>query len=71
MKKSTTGKWRDKNGTAVDQLPAIPPDDYEGSFAKWHTELIRMGLMKDDDELCDIMISRRVYNNLLKKCEAE
>jgi len=27
--------------------------------------------MKDGDELCDIMISRKVYNSLLKKCEAE
>lgn len=71
MEKLNTGKWWGENGTAVDQLPAIPPADYEGSFAKWHTELIRMGLMKDGDELCDIMISRKVYNSLLKKCEAE
>jgi len=71
MEKSTTGKRRDKNGAAIDQLPAIPPNDYEGSFAKWQTELIRMGLMKDGDELCDIMISIKVYNSLLKKCEAE
>ena len=53
------------------KLPAIPPEDYEGTLADWLTGLISRGLWdeKDPEWFGDVMISRKDYADLLQECE--
>ncbi len=54
-----------------DRLPAIPPDDYKGSVARWQRVLHEVGIWdgKDPSEIMDIKISGADYNLMLRICE--
>lgn len=51
-----------------DKIPAIPPNDYEGSMADWITTLFEMGY-QNADEYYDIYLTHEQYEELLTKCE--
>ena len=53
------------------RLPAIPPNDYEGSMADWVVGLIEMGYPEEKAwEYYDIELTESNYTELLEKCEA-
>lgn len=52
------------------KLPAIPPNDYEGSIADWEIALIGRGLMEHGDWYGDIWLTREIYREILEECEA-
>lgn len=53
-------------------IPAIPPEDYDGSIADWVVALVQRGLFDDSTGgwYGDVMITEEVYNEILKECEA-
>jgi len=50
-------------------FPAIPPNDYQGTIAKWIVGLQQRGLLKEDQFYGDIMIPESVYDEILEECE--
>jgi len=52
-------------------IPAIPPEDYNGSIADWIVALVSRDLFDDSSGQWygDVMISTKVYNEILKECE--
>ncbi len=54
-------------------LPAIPPDDYEGSVADWHYALLKLELWNGEDpsEIMDIKLNRADYHSILAICEGK
>ena len=64
--------WKNKDGTPCKTLPAIPPDDYEGTIADWIVALIERGYTSSEaNEYYDIELNVDVYDNLLDECEAK
>lgn len=57
--------------TQNNKIPAIPPNDYEGSIADWMVWLISEGYLKDgsDEFYGDIMLTESEYARLLDDCE--
>ena len=51
------------------RLPAIPPNDYEGTIADWMTALITRGLIKDDESFDDVWLTENQYVEILEECE--
>lgn len=64
--------WKDHSGRAVSKLPAIPPNDYEGTQADWMTGLMERGLWdgRRPEFHGDVWITVDQYNELLEACEA-
>lgn len=54
-------------------IPAIPPDDYQGTIADWMVALVIRNLWNDSDGSWygDVMISERVWSEILNECENE
>ena len=50
-------------------LPAIPPQDYEGSIACWMITLQELGLWNGEGFYGDIVVSIADYNRLLLASE--
>lgn len=52
-------------------IPAIPPDDYEGTIADWMVALISRGIWDDSDGSWygDVMISQDTWWEILEECE--
>ncbi len=52
-------------------IPAIPPDDYQGSQADWMIALQERGLWNGDGWHGDIKISETIWLEILEECEYE
>ncbi len=54
-----------------DLISAIPPEDYKGTQADWHMELIQRGLWNGDPETWhgDVLIPAQTWWEILEKCE--
>ncbi len=52
-------------------LPAIPPDDYEGTEADWMVGLQQRRLWSGKGWYGEIFIPEAEYKSLLKECEAK
>ena len=55
--------------TKTEMIPAIFPDDYEGSVADWILYLIGNGYMKEGEFYGDIMIPLTVWQDMLEELE--
>jgi hypothetical protein len=53
----------------MNRLPAIPPNDYEGTIADWMTALITRGLIKDGEPFEDVWLTENEYVEILEECE--
>lgn len=53
----------------TENIPAIPPNDYEGSIADWMIALISRGLMENGDWYGDIVLTHEEYGEILNECE--
>ena len=53
----------------IEKIPAIPPNDYEGSVGEWIAELINRGYMKNGDWHGDVMLNADEYWEILEKLE--
>lgn len=51
-------------------IPAIPPEDYEGSQADWMIGLQTRGLWDGEGWHGDVYISAKDYFDLLEDCES-
>jgi len=52
-----------------ERLPAIPPNDYEGTIADWTTALVSRGIMTEDDFYGDFWLDPEEYDEILTECE--
>lgn len=55
----------------TNKFPAIPPDDYEGSVAEWHSLFYSRGHWdgKDPADLMDVYVDEKEYDKILTICE--
>ncbi len=52
-----------------EMIPAIPPEDYEGSQADWMMALQERGLWDGEDWHGDVMIHESIWWEILEECE--
>lgn len=50
-------------------IPAIPPEDYQGSIASWCVNLVMLGLWDGEGWYGDVMIPEEIWWELLEACE--
>lgn len=57
----------------IKTMPAIPPDDYEGSQADWMMALVTRGIWDDSDGSWygDVMIPEATWWEILEETEGE
>lgn len=66
------GKFKTENMNTEEKIPAIPPEDYNGSLGDWMIALIERGLWNEDDGWYgDVMISSEDWWSILEECENE
>ncbi len=55
------------------KIPAIPPEDYEGSQADWMIALQECGFWDGENPEWhgDVMIPEKVWWEILEKCEGD
>lgn len=53
----------------MDEIPAIPPNDYTGTQADWMTGLQSRGLWDGQGWHGDVLLSSDEYWELLEECE--
>lgn len=51
------------------RMPAIPPEDYEGTQADWMINLQMRGLWDGEGWYGDVEIDEQEYADLLEECE--
>jgi hypothetical protein len=63
------GRWRVRSG----EIPAVPPNDYEGPIAAWIVALLESGLWNGfkPEFYGHLMITQEQYQEILKKCEGK
>lgn len=54
-----------------DAVPAIPPDDYEGTQADWMILLQEKGYWDGEGFHGDVMIPYEVWLEMIEKCESK
>lgn len=58
------------DGEPDELVPAIPPEDYEGSMAQWMIELQNRGLWNGEGWHGDIWIPASEWWDILETCES-
>jgi hypothetical protein len=53
----------------VHLLPAVPPEEYQGTIADWIEALVSRGLMKSDESYTDLWIPEDVWVKIVEECE--
>lgn len=52
------------------KVPAIPPEDYEGTVADWMVALQERGLWDGEGWYGDVEITEDQYVDILEECES-
>lgn len=56
-------------GKKKDKLPAIPPEDYQGTISDWMVTLQNYGLWNGQGWYGDVMIEANVWWEIVEECE--